>query len=1343
MPLQTENLVMIGLGVHGDVPPNPHQPALPDGIHLRWSFEQELGFPWFGFYLFRRPALIGDAASPGADLLCLSTATNGLQKGDWLDKILNTFRGRVSSDTNLVFTDDFPPSGNVEFDLEGRGYLRFELPPNEPAHRVVVQVGFRQSAGVAARAKKQVTCVNFTEFPPGIGPNPRIEQQVQFAVRSEPGTSQPTRIDLLSLPSGAITGLNCWLQLEITLPVPSLFVELTLSHSTTPPRFEAFNADGSSAGSVQLQTPRNQTETARIKGTAITRVVVYTPQFEVWLHNFCYGTKGGAASEIKINALLGDTVVSGTTVSGQPGQVVSASLEFDAITSVEISPGAGVLVNVCYTLVSRDATIGWGRVPEFPYPMCLPVTHPDYPCSGGAPINQAAAEALALSRVRYGLASNWAGASFASLHDTLLKLVSGGPAGVPMAARSEKVPADPSPDDGIHGPPGMPAQHPLDLVLLSTLHPPFAQMLGLYWVDDSAIPNQAYDYLIVADYKGIGGRNQNQILAIIKSSGFAQLEGYIIFNKQAAPAKPLTAPGDVRAYALPGGTFPAADQSLPVAQNNAGLRWDIGVSDDLEVLLPDKPIMYHVWRADLGDGKKPAQGGAHNLITKNRSVFVTEPRVRPGATIQRAADWPPFPLHFIDTLLPVINTLLPDGWYSYQVSGIDIFGRHSPNSNAADWYQWNPMPEPRPWYYQDPPGDTVIRQSAIRLLDKIPAPPPTGIEAHALDPADPTVVQDHWYETWRASLTKKERKRLIGLRVKWVWLRAHQRQAPDTHEFRIYFHPGSALPTPDHSVAINWQERFYVVAYDDPNALKAVGLDGTRFYEILLPTATDQFRDSLTLTPSLAEPVVYAHIGVSAADDKPHTLDAVKWASGHWGNRPGNEGRVGQQATIYRVLRTPPDPPVTPADSKKVFASKADYHDRSFYTYRWRPAAKLKTHIFRAMDDAVFNTDWSARPFGALTSSQSEIFPDPAIDPRWDAAKRQQVVDELNQLNSFAHDEAGKAAAFAYYRGLSNDALRILAGLTRDEARGIPGNERAFTQLTIQPLDLTGSPNLRGPDNDASFVVDPTLCAYVDTLDGRGSNRYFYRACYEDGAHNQSQLSLSGPPVYLPKINPPNSPVLTTIRGGERQIELRWVKSREADLAAYRVYRTSDAAKTSDIRRMERVQELSVTILDPNQSDASWTDKDAPAGLDFHYRVTALDSENPPNESAPSKVVVGRAVDTVPPTAPEWVSAEWVIYDVETTTTKPWPKSGVIPSPYQAAIRLELKTEADFLSIYRRVEGEKMWQTVAIPVNEASGHKVAFDLDVLPSQKVSYRAVASNQIGTTSQYSLVVAVEPK
>src|SRR4051794_10023886 len=54
--VQTGRLVMTGLSVLKDQPPHDLQPTpLRRGIHLRWSFTREAGFPWGGYYLFRRP----------------------------------------------------------------------------------------------------------------------------------------------------------------------------------------------------------------------------------------------------------------------------------------------------------------------------------------------------------------------------------------------------------------------------------------------------------------------------------------------------------------------------------------------------------------------------------------------------------------------------------------------------------------------------------------------------------------------------------------------------------------------------------------------------------------------------------------------------------------------------------------------------------------------------------------------------------------------------------------------------------------------------------------------------------------------------------------------------------------------------------------------------------------------------------------------------------------------------------------------------------------------------------------------------------------------------------------
>src|ERR1700676_4653163 len=105
---------MVGLGVHNDAPPDAIQPRLPDGIHLRWAFQRDFGFPWYGFYLFRRPS------GGRQEKNCLNRGTANLKAGAWGSPTLATAFGTFSSDRNLVLTDDFPPSPPGEFDLANR-----------------------------------------------------------------------------------------------------------------------------------------------------------------------------------------------------------------------------------------------------------------------------------------------------------------------------------------------------------------------------------------------------------------------------------------------------------------------------------------------------------------------------------------------------------------------------------------------------------------------------------------------------------------------------------------------------------------------------------------------------------------------------------------------------------------------------------------------------------------------------------------------------------------------------------------------------------------------------------------------------------------------------------------------------------------------------------------------------------------------------------------------------------------------------------------------------------------------------------------------------------------------
>ncbi len=1240
MPLQTRRLALTALSVAGDVPPNAIQPRLRDGIHLRWSFEREAGFPWFGYYLFRRTSSSADRTLQRVDLGALPPSTAGATA-------VSTAAGELSSDAGLALRDDFAPAGTPELDLEGRSWLRFV--PADLASVVRVEIGFRQDA------------------------------------------------------------------------------------------------------------------------------------------------------EIELTARLERVPVAVQRLRGKAGELRTVELTYDAISEVEIGAGPAALTAIGALTVSDGATAGWQPLPGFPssqakaggpYPLCLPVAHPDYTCPG-APATAADAAKLALDRVRYALPGAWTAGSPAELHDALRRLVDGGPAGPPMA--SKQTPVSPVPPDPRLR---MPGQAPLDLLLLGALHPGVAQMLGLAWVDETvkAAPAQRFDYLIVADHDGRLGGTATGALQYLRTNGFGDVDAFIVFGKWLDDPSPrLDPPADVRAYALPGaaptngqgGAGPAGAGADVVG--GVGLRWDRGVTDT-GALLPGRAVLYHLWRAELGDGAEPGPPAGYAPRTEAGPILVADP---PGGTgVSPPSDWPPFRLH-------VVDGGLPEGWYGYQVSGVDVFGRHSPASAPASWHQWAPPPTPPPWYYRPPASDAVVHPSAVAVLDKTAPPPPTGVEAAVLDPDDPLLVADAAYTAWRAALPADE-QRLVGLRVSWLWTRAHMEQAPDTREFRVYYQPGrlntvqgrvtgviattatdttvqtdianpqaadawvgarllvgnsgfrilgsdaadplrlrvanigaasdvrpparascsvaapestgalaggSPVPHPlhvDYAPPASWARRVWVVGYDQHVTEEDGG--ALRRYELFLPVPGDADRSGAPLAVSAAEPLLFGTIGVSAADDRRHTADDPARAGGRWGgaDRYGNEGRVGPPATVFRVYRgKPPTPELPTYQDERLLATAADYHGSSYFTVRWVASAGSGAHVLRALDRTLFQVDRRIRSTrGGLdpaADAHAPLFPDAWIEARkqaaaaelnalagpdaygglsvdarellaalpgndrlpWDAGlrerdweirrshaslgagdaglfppdwndagaasqqRRQDVADELNAL-----------AEPADYERLSGNGLRVLAGL--------PGNEAAFAQLTIAPLDPDdpACADRRGPDSPDDYAPSAGLRAFVDTLDGRSSSSYLYRLGCVNAVHTRGDASLALPPVSCPDVTPPRTPLLTKVLGGDREITLRWASNREPDLAAYLVYRAGAEADTRDLRLMTLVHTAPVGAGPPAERPASvsWTDSPVPGLVDRWYRLVAVDTAG--NASAPTAPVRGRAYDQTPPEVPALV-ASW------------------------------------------------------------------------------------------------------
>jgi hypothetical protein len=1258
---------MVALGIEGDAAPNPLQPApLVDGVHLRWACAHELGFPWYGFHLFRREH----------------------QEGK-------------------------PQCDTPDADLRGRDELRFPLP--DLSRRVLVRIGFEKEGEAERR------CEDVSERDAAVGRNPLELGDLVIEVFDRGGGPVPdARIVRWLTSVGELGGVDVVARAVVTLPEPADWVSARLTSMSMPGTVEAFDKAGVAVARQTMSARRGEPETIVLTGEAIATIAISAPQQELLLHGVCFGSgdPGAAGGAIPVRAERDGVVVASASAEAPGGGDAVVELTADAIDAVVAGGGPARLLEVCWVPVAQGAGKGWERLKGFSYPLSMPVHHPDYPALS-ASVDLGASEALALGRVRYGAPGAWAGGPFAELHDLLLELVDGGPAAGEMASRERSV-AGTATHTTPRGPPKMTRQRPLDLVLLGSLNAAVAEMTGLLFADETVSSGTRYDYLIVADHPGAARRDPKNALRLVAGGDWSKLDGWICFDVHAGPSPDLAAPAGPRAYALPGSTKAGPGGSLVEETMSAGLRWTTAAPGG--TMLARDAILHHVWRDELGDGPAPKPPGSYDPVTKDGPVLAGTPSTPPSTG--PPSDWPPFPLHYADGPLE-------DGWYAYRLSGIDVFGRHSDLSGPAAWHQWAPEPSPVPWYYLQPPSDVAVHSWAVRLLDKTPPPVPTGVEAWALDPEDPYVQRDAVYQAWHAALGAGEQTTLVGLRVRWIWTEAHMRQAPRTSEFRIYWNSGTYLPT-GHPSPPAWEKRLWVVDYDDHFT---AGTDDNgrpqRHYEVILPLAGDPTRTGADLPVTATNPIAWAHVGVSAADDRAHVADDPA-RTGQWGGRAGAEGDVGPPAKVVRVRRVAPPAPVPPPDSERVWATPADYHSHSYYTFRWQPQPNLKAHVCRAVDDSIFQVDWARRAFQptpVVSPGNASTFPS---EPRWDSAKRQQVAAEINQLNTFPQTDSGREQAMAHYRSLSNDALRVLAGL--------PWTEAAFSQLTIEPLDPAEPENANrvGPDNSPTFTVDPALRAYVDELDGRSTSRWFYRAGFVDEVHNRGPLGLSSPPVYLPNVMPPRSPAIARVTLDDGEATVAWASNREADLASYLVYRGEGDDGGRDVRAMTLVHTEAVAAGDPaaRPAQVTFTDTGLVGGRTYAYRIVAVDDDG--NASQPSDQFVVKAVDRQPPPPPVITGAAWVVVQDLSQMTSAWPTGGTIPAGWRAAVRLRWKSEVPVAAfmLTRKEREELRFRPLELGARVRglpTGELELLDDEADPTRVYAYRLSSVSEAGVPSE----------
>ena len=185
-----------------------------------------------------------------------------------------------------------------------------------------------------------------------------------------------------------------------------------------------------------------------------------------------------------------------------PVGVVSASLhtlhgatltlEADAMDSLRIAPGAH-LQKVRYVPSAQDVDTGWQLLTR----MCLPLTSPTYLCHPGS-ANPAADWQAAKLRVPItdDVVATYLGLQPPAPHDaslwTNLYQAMASLFGPPIPAVFRMTPLNLDQPSAVVS--------PVDVMLLASVDPYVARVLGLAWLDPTAAAGHAYDYRIVGNW---------------------------------------------------------------------------------------------------------------------------------------------------------------------------------------------------------------------------------------------------------------------------------------------------------------------------------------------------------------------------------------------------------------------------------------------------------------------------------------------------------------------------------------------------------------------------------------------------------------------------------------------------------------------------------------------------------------------------------------------------------------------------------------------------------------------------------------------------------------------------
>ncbi len=856
------------------------------------------------------------------------------------------------------------------------------------------------------------------------------------------------------------------------------------------------------------------------------------------------------------------------------------------------------------------------------------------------------------------------------------------------------------------------------------------------------------------------------------------LQNYILCGIFKHTHLPLTRPTNLVASFLPGGTVTDQDGNVTEKPYLAGLRWDVDENPHNE-LISLAPVLYHM--------ERKTEAGDEELITEDSPLFVTPSYLGKGDR-DIPIGWPEERQYFTEAITR-------DTYNNYRIAGLDLFGRQSTFTE----YETYEIKEPKPPHPLDVSAqfldydtynvaDNSCSDPTITDIDK------TWLSANArnaivvrwkwpqnlqLQAPDVEGFDVHFKQGWLNSytgivmtepeeeiLTKTSLNLTVKELEKYVIFDGLSENIP-VYNFQISLdvYPGP-LPEPQHltrgiserallpedAFRLCWltqgNHSFLILKNDGgpPVSLWILKLEDMpvkdKGYGVAVTPEKDFFIDykdpghwyDNRIThqepkDSREEYVVYIedpefpNPTLKATD-----INKVRYAQIGVNSYVGEiKGSVSAPATIMALYREVPPAPIAfiPEEDQveALLATPANIYGKSSFALRWnKSTAPVKYQVLRTLDQTLFKSDFTLRP-----SRSSDFYDTFGNDHPYFPAVDVAVVEEVSQAG-------GMNEVLEEYRGLTPLQLQILASL--------PDNMDAFTRINdanIDPGDeqyadrMTEIPD---PDQPAYIPADDMLLYIDKTLNGQSNNYYFYAIRTVDTNGLTSALSISTLPIAIPRTTPPPVPVITAVNGGENKVILKWAKNPGAEIAGYLVYRTHDKKNARDWRKMELIKanDTDVFSVAVNGSlpskEFEFVDESAIARQAYYYGIVAvgLSDEGKWLPSRISQAVVGQGFDLTPPEPPEWIIAEW------------------ISDANGQAIHLVWRASEEMMysTLQRRPLGGGVWTSVSQRITASSSpFEFEFiDRTVIPGNSYDYRILGEDQVGNKNLLFNIQPVRP-